>query len=334
MTKNYLLQQYFKKIQDRNTEGLTTDQIIQLLLDSKLGDLIEAADLQRLFFLISGVLVLNQSSLVNAKTIFTQHYKTDASPGDFYPVYIPWTDFYNAADNFIKNNIGISFVNLGVFLIHRYDTNNNQWFLTAQFCGLKSMPINFPTGNVITSSSVIALVNNYIDITVSGGSDPYTESDQIVITNGYPLGTDYFGAVQYSSDGVNFHWLDQINNVKACIMPWREIQEMHDNNSNDDSGAARNDNDMRVIFSSISSDYSDAMSGAMPPPVVIRSNVTFPHGIAVNMNYMGTDLLDDGSVIAGNFRNKSCDYQSLCPPNCGVYYWPSDLGVILSNFFL
>lgn len=242
-----------------------------------------------------GQLTLNLTELNDVKSSFQSNYSVPGHPSALQnELEFSWKTFKEWALNGVTPDLTI----LG--MIHRYDQNSENWYLTAgryAFNGYTapgSYPITGPSG----------LFNLNADGTISGYSGGLEDTGM----NYYD--PEYFNNVQYQSNP-----LDLQTNVRSVHFAWEELKQLHCDNKS----AIQNPNDdlFTIRFCSISPDYSSYPGQAL---------VGFPHMIAAYMAYDGTPLLNDDPVVQNAvFINKAADFVSACPPTCNTYSWPAGL---------
>lgn len=248
-------------------------------------------------------LCLTHRELTDGQTDFASHYRSKYTSSRFAnPLTVSWAELDGAAQS-----CGIPKERLALYLIHRYDTATNSWYLTAEFCQLAE------TGTPVDGGTEYALTHtgNFVDVK-DGGLAP-TQVSALGTSGTHKYGLDYFDAVEYSADGITFEGLTA-DNTRACTFCWFEFEMMFKHNCADRN---RDDAHVALCFSAITSDYSQAPD---------QSLVTFPHGLTIHARYQNGDLLNNGDfVVTSYFENKAGDYQTLCPPRCDVYVKPSGL---------
>ncbi|MFA6058437.1 MAG: hypothetical protein WC756_09575 [Taibaiella sp.] len=182
--------------------------------------------------------------------------------------------------------------------IHRYDNSN--WFLTAQPGELAEY------GKVGEFTNVTVSQDGFFDIT-SSGKQGYSGS--LDSASGNLFDNNYFNAVKSNDPLLN----DSAKRVKSCILPAHELKSMISHNLK-----SRKEDDFDLCFSSISDMVSDTAI----------SLVTFPHTIAVfARHHTDGDCFDVGAAVITtlSFRGRAANFDSLCPPNCKRYFWPTNL---------
>jgi len=249
-----------------------------------------------------GKLVLLEGELAARHLEFVNHYRAvNGSPEFYQELEVPWLSFSETALQ------GVDPEHFIVGLIHRYDATGNRWYLAAErftFAGY-SGPGDYP----VTSTNTLFNIN--------------------------PDGTvgDYYGGLESNCghlyDPVYFSMAMETNaplnpslNVNSVSFAWEELKQLHADNKNNIPGA--DDSLFTIRFCSISSDYT--------PDVPAQSLVPFPHCVAMYMCYDGQALINNDDIVIGAiFINKAADFNTVCPPKCDSYSWPSGLVPLDNN---
>lgn len=183
--------------------------------------------------------------------------------------------------------------------IHRYDSG--KWFLTAQPGELSEY------GRVGEFTDVTMGEDGFFNIT-SSGKQSYTGTMDTSASGDF-FDNNYFNAVKSNDSSLN----DSGRRVKSCILPAHELRSMISHNLK-----SRREDDFDLCFSSISDMVSDTTV----------SLVTFPHTLAVfARHHTDGDCFSTGAAViaALPFRDRAANFDSLCPPNCKRYFWPTNL---------
>ncbi len=243
-----------------------------------------------------GKLVLLEGELNARQLIFQQHYRAVNNSPAFYDLLeVNWLSFSETA---LQNMDPELFI---ISFIHRYDASNNRWFLAAE-------RFTFP-GYTGPGQYPVTSTNTLFNINPDGTVGDY--SGGLESNYGHLYDPVYFTMAMETAAPLNLS-----TNVNSVSFAWEELRQLHADNKAAIPGA--DDSLFSIRFCSISNDYS--------PDVPAQSLVPFPHCVAMYMCYNGVPLLNDGDIVTGAiFINKAADFNTICPPSCSTYTWPSGL---------
>lgn len=198
-------------------------------------------------------------------------------------------------DDFATTN-SISPSDIGIRLVHCYDSTNNVLYLRMQICVLDATEITDHERNVYELNTN---VSEWYEL---------REGTAVTTLDHNTYDSNYLNYFYYSSNPLpNSDPLDNLATdggttyVRNLVFPWSQIAQMYANNSNP-SGAD-------IHFAACS--YTEAVSG--------DTAVEWPHTLVLYLSTIGGALLDNTNNPGAIFENKGADGGTLCPPKCDVY---------------
>lgn len=258
---------------------------------------------------ISIPLVLNQPTVDDGKASFAYSYHDNGSNQSFLQnLSVNWQQF--SAKVLSLNNAlpqPVAEVRLALRFIHRYMVNQKRWYVTVQLCSIDGAPL--PNSNMMRRHENYTLtpLDAYFDVMPDGSiQDNGTTGLAGTIDSWY--GQDYFDNVFYGGNKV----VAGINTQSATFC-WFEISKLYTDNLTPSTPIGQQ---FTLVLASVS--YKLELPST-------SSIVEFPHSMALHMCYNGSNCLDGGDIVLGNFLNKAANYNSLCPPRCNGYAWHADI---------
>jgi hypothetical protein len=252
--------------------------------------------------LYGGRLVLPEGVLQDQQQAFRNHYRAVNNSEAFYAdLEFPWNAFQQMATEGTDPDRTV----LG--FVHRYDPAGDRWYLSG-------VRFSFE-GYAGPGAYPITATDTLFDLLPDGSVADY--GGGLADNNGHLYDPVYFHRAMEREAS-----LIRARHVNMVCFAWEELRQLH----RDNKGAIPQANDalFSIRFCSITSDYRSGMPK--------ESLVPFPHCVAMYMCYDGVPLLGDGAVVAGAiFINMAADLSTLCPPNCGTYYWPQGLVPVLTS---
>lgn len=243
--------------------------------------------------------LITPEQLVQAQDAFRTKYPSGVAFDD---VGIEWP--------LLRKNINEAFepVSVAYKFIHR--CHENRWYLTAQRGKLDTY------GDVGNATMFKGASTMFFDIDYSGLLGEVARKPQFDAVRKTYYDQDYFDNVA-TADG----YADQ-DRIWSTIIPAQELQLLIRHNLHivaNPAAPAGGENDYKLNFQSV--------SYAMPNTPSSESNVEYPHCIAVYASQGGFNYLVPGAVAATGteFRGMAADMETLCPPNCNQYFWPTGL---------
>jgi hypothetical protein len=254
-------------------------------------------------------LVMTPSMLTDGRASFSYSYRNaNSNPNFLQDLKVNWLAFSNQVNNLNNSQpVPLTAERIALRFIHRFNMQNQRWYLTCQLCGIVGAPL--PDADVTRRHETYVLnpLPLYFDITTDG---------QIVNNGSNGLGgdvsshwgVDYFDNVFFGANKV----MKGVN-VQSCTMPWHEISKLFTDNLTQDRPIQAQ---FEIAFTS-TSHYVDLPSN--------DCNVNYPHSLAVYMCYANTNCLEQGDIILGNFKNKAANFTTNCPSKCNVLVWNADM---------
>ena len=247
-----------------------------------------------------GKLVMLEGDVQECEQTFQSKYSAlDGSPAFYGNLNFPWTSFGDMAVQ------GQNPATLVLGFIHRYDSANSRWWLSAErfiipaYAGPQTYPLSS--------------TNTLFDLPSDGNVSPYS--------GGLSQGSDslydpaYFSNVTFDQAPIS-----QGTYVSRLCYSWAELSDLFSENMANIPGST--EAQFSINFASMSSDYTQAMPGTVLVP--------FPHCVVMYMSYNGQPLLSNGAVVAGSmFVNHGADMGTMCPNQCAVYTWPDGLAPLV-----